>query len=41
MRNAELCRANGNTLSLQPINNALVNVRHNTITGQGDCDRVV
>ncbi|MCK9540354.1 choice-of-anchor Q domain-containing protein, partial [Dokdonella sp.] len=37
LRNDELCRAMGNTLSLQPINDAQVNVRYNTITGQGDC----
>ncbi len=33
----EHCRAMGNTLSINLIDNSVATVRHNTITGQGDC----
>ena len=37
LRKDELCRAMGNTVSLQPINNAQVALRYNAISGEGDC----
>ena len=34
---SELCRAMGNTVSLQPLGSSQVSINHNTITGEGDC----
>ena len=36
LKNGEVCRASGNTLSLTPSANTVITIRHNTITGEGD-----
>ncbi|MFD0737898.1 choice-of-anchor Q domain-containing protein [Lysobacter koreensis] len=36
LKNGEVCRASGNTISLTPSANTVINIRHNTITGEGD-----
>ena len=37
MKEGDLCRARGNTLSLSLFANSQVELNHNTITGEGDC----
>lgn len=36
LKNGEVCRASGNTISLTPSANTVITIRHNTITGEGD-----
>ncbi len=37
MREGDLCRAQGNTLSISLFSNSKVSLKHSTLTGEGDC----